>query len=345
MKKKVIHAILGLFLLLLLGYVWMIQSNPVIGEQYAQQVYPIVSNVLSSFSNIFPFSLSDLTIVLSVVGLIVYPFYARYRKRSYRSIILHTLGYLAFIYGWFYVAWGGNYFRMPFYERTNIERVAYDSAHFQSFLTNYSTELNASYCEDLKLDTLLIQQTGMEGYNKLSDTYGMLSPKELIPAKPMLSNYAMSQVGVLGYMAPFFSEFCVNDELLSVQYPFSYMHELAHRLGIASEAEANLYAYLICSAATDSTIRFSGYMSLFPYVMGNAAQALSETQYRAFASTIRPEVWALYKEKRTYWDEKYNPLIGEIQHKVYNLFLKGNNIPNGTANYSQVIGLLLSLPK
>ena len=345
MKKNVIHIVLGLLLLLLLGYVWLLQSNPVIGEQYAQQVYPVVSNVLSSFSSIFPFSLSDLTILLSVLGLLVYPFYARYRKRSYRSILLHMLAYLGFIYGWFYLAWGGNYFRMPFYERTAIERVAYDSLQFHSFLTDYSTELNASYTENMTLDTLLIQQTGMEGYANLSSTYGMVKPTELIPAKPMLSDFAMSQVGVLGYMAPFFSEFCVNGELLSVQYPFSYMHELAHRLGIASEAEANLYAYLICSASKDSTIRFSGYMSLFPYVMGNAVQALSESQYRAFASTIRPEIWALYKKNRIYWDEKYNPMIGKIQHKVYNLFLKGNNISNGTANYSQVIGLLLSLPK
>ena len=57
----------------------------------------------------------------------------------------------------------------------------------------------------------------------------------------------MSRVAVTGYMGPFFTEFNLNQELLSVEYPFTYAHELAHRLGIASEAEANLYAYLVTS--------------------------------------------------------------------------------------------------
>ena len=37
------------------------------------------------------------------------------------------------------------------------------------------------------------------------------------------------------------------------------------------------------------------------------------------------------------------PLIGEAQDVVYNLFLKGNKIPAGTANYSEVIALLIAL--
>ena len=38
-----------------------------------------------------------------------------------------------------------------------------------------------------------------------------------------------------------------------------------------------------------------------------------------------------------------NSLIGEAQDVVYNLFLKGNKIPAGTANYSEVIALLIAL--
>ena len=78
----------------------------------------------------------------------------------------------------------------------------------------------------------------------------------------MLWSRLMSRVAVTGYMGPFFTEFNLNQELLSVEYPFTYAHELAHRLGIASEAEANLYAYLVTSAAQEPAIRFSGYFSM-----------------------------------------------------------------------------------
>ena len=118
---------------------------------------------------------------------------------------------------------------------------------------------------------------------------------------------------------------------------------MSHRLGIASEAEANLYAYLICSTSKDSNIRLSGYMSLFPYVLSNAYGLLSKEDYQVLLSSFRPEILRLYKNNRTYWDAKYSPLIGKVQHEIYNLFLKSNNIKQGTANYSQVIGLLLSL--
>ena len=46
---------------------------------------------------------------------------------------------------------------------------------------------------------------------------------------------------------------------------------------------------------------------------------------------------------RKLWREKYNPGMGQIQHQVYNAYLKGNQVSSGTKNYSEVIGLLMSL--
>jgi len=36
-------------------------------------------------------------------------------------------------------------------------------------------------------------------------------------------------------------------------------------------------------------------------------------------------------------------MIGDIQDTVYNWFLKGNNIPSGRQNYSEVVALLMAL--
>lgn len=58
---------------------------------------------------------------------------------------------------------------------------------------------------------------------------------------------------------------------------------------------------------------------------------------------ITPRDQGLYNEKVAYWQSLYSPLIGEAQDVVYNLFLKGNKIPTGTANYSEVIALLIAL--
>lgn len=50
-----------------------------------------------------------------------------------------------------------------------------------------------------------------------------------------------------------------------------------------------------------------------------------------------------YNDKVAYWQALYNPTIGEIQDTVYNWFLKGNNIPSGRKNYSEVVALLMAV--
>ena len=80
-----------------------------------------------------------------------------------------------------------------------------------------------------------------------------------------------------------------------------------------------------------------------PYVLVNASSVLTEEEFREWIKTIRPEVVKDYEYKRMYWHERYSTLLGEVQNKIYNLFLKGNNIPSGRKNYAEVIGILLSL--
>ena len=117
---------------------------------------------------------------------------------------------------------------------------------------------------------------------------------------------------------------------------------MAHVLGVSSEAEANYYSYLICTTSSVREIRFSGYFSLLPYVLSNAYQVLPESDFKAWQETLRPEIIALYREKADHWRALYNPFLGEIQDKMYNWYLKGNRISSGTANYSEVISLIMA---
>ena len=71
--------------------------------------------------------------------------------------------------------------------------------------------------------------------------------------------------------------------------------------------------------------------------------AYLEEQYQEIVKRIRPEIVELYNSHLLYWREKYNPGMGQIQHQVYNAYLKGNQVSSGTKNYSEVIGLLMSL--
>lgn len=322
--------------------VGIVRSSPAAGEWYARHLYPPIASGLSWFSSRLPFSLGDCWIVAATAGLLVYIGYAISRRKPFFSTALHILLFLGGVYVWFYFAWGLNYFREDFYTRAGLAHRPYEEAEFRKFLDEYVTALNEAYVPVQRIDTLAVQAEVKAGYERIAGEFGMIAPGGIGKAKPMLWSGLMSKTGVLGYMEPFFAEFCLNRELLPVQYPQTYAHELSHRLSIASEAEANLYAYLVCTASSEPAVRFSGYFSLFPYVMRNAAGVLPEAEYRELLERVRPEVIGLYRDKQAYWEARYGKWLGEIQYRFYNFFLKGNRVQSGTANYSEVIGLLMA---
>ena len=299
-RKRIIrYSVLGT----LIALVWLTQMLPALGEGYARTAYPVISYILSGFSNIIPFALGDLFIALSIGGMIAYPFYARIRlKLSWKKILRRDVEYLLWIYVWFYLAWGLNYSQKNFYERTGVRQ-----------------------------------------YNLISDTLGIHRPPHSRPrVKTMMFTPLISMVGVTGSMGPFFCEFTLNGDLLPPQYPATYTHELAHLLGITSEAEANFYAYQVCTRSVNKEIRFSGYFSILGHVLANARQLMTEEEYKKLFGSIRPEIIELARKDQEYWMAKYSPLIGDIQDWIYDLYLKGNKIESGRKNYSEVIGLLIS---
>lgn len=331
-------------LIVLLSVVWATQLIPSLGEVYAQSVYPVISHILSSFSKLIPFAVGDLFIFLSIIGLLFNPIRARYiQKKKWKQILLNEMEYLLWIYVWFYLAWGLNYSQKNFYQRTEIPYTAYTPEIFQEFVDDYITQLNRSYTPVNSINQDLIREETVRIYHQLSDSLGVNRPPHEHPrVKTMLFTPFISMVGVTGSMGPFFCEFTLNGDLLPVNYPATYAHELAHLLGITSEAEANFYAYQICTRSEAMGIRFSGYFSILGHVLGNAQRLLPEEKYTRLFKRIRPEIIELAKNNQAYWAAKYSPVVGAVQDWIYDLYLKGNKIESGRQNYSEVVGLLIS---
>lgn len=339
-KLKIRHIILAVFLLT----IWATQLIPALGAVYAQSIYPIISYCLSSFSRLIPFALGDLFIFLSIIGVICYPIYARFcRKRKWKHILLKDFEYLLWIYVWFYLAWGLNYSQKNFYGRTGIPYAAYTSENFNRFVDDYIDSLNTSYVNVTSINEALVCRESVRGYEDISGELGVHRPPYKSPrVKTMIFTPLISMVGVTGSMGPFFCEFTLNGDLLPSQYPATYAHELAHLLGITSEAEANFYAYQVCTRSQARDIRFSGYFSVLSHVLGNARRLMNEEEYSQLLNRIRPEIIKLAKKNSEYWMAKYNPFVGDIQDWIYDLYLKGNKIESGRKNYSEVVGLLIS---
>ncbi len=135
----------------------------------------------------------------------------------------------------------------------------------------------------------------------------------------------------------------MNDYSLNFTYPFTLAHEMAHQFGIATESEANLYAFIVCVGSEDERIRYSAYVSTLLYLMNDAAYFLPD-EVESLTSPIRTEIIADLRRNREHWLVVRNKSLSEVQDRGgYDAYLKTNKVSSGgRENYSEVVGLLIS---
>lgn len=343
MKARHRHIIL----IVLLAFVLTARFSVKIGEWYSVVIYPVVSGFLSYAVSWIPFSLEEIVVVGAVLLLIAIIIYGVRKRLGFVKVFFQAFEFLLWIYVWFYIGWGCNYYRESIYDRLGVERQAYNESVFNDFITDYADSLNSTY-EALPNDLFYVGYDCFEeqvkaAFDALPPSAGLSVPRQWQHPKRLLFNGLYSSVGVMGFVGPFFCETQLNNDLLPCQFHFVYVHEYSHLLGVSSEDEANFWAYKICTRSDEPVLRYAGYYGLLPYFLANAFRVLPEEDYRQFVSTINPAVIAMYNAQREYWNSCYSNTLGRLQSAFYDAFLKGNKVTSGTANYLEVIDMVISL--
>lgn len=331
-----------ILLAFLVAFIIAARINVAIGEWYATHLYPAISAGLSFLVAWIPFSMTELLVVCAI-GLIIHILIKTIRnKEKVWKCVFREAELIAWIFIWLYLGWGMNYFRESIYSRGGLERQAYDEEIFSKFISDYADSLNSTHTKD-SVNLLAFEDDIKSIYSSLPDSLGLCDPKSWQHPKRVLFNKLYTSVGVGGYIGPFFCETHINAELLTNQRPFNYAHELSHLLGVSNEDEANFWAYEICRRSDIPAVIYSGYYSLLPYVLSNAAKLLTKDEYKTFISSIKPEIIQELVNQQNFWRSKHNKILGKIQSAVYDSMLKVNKIPSGTKNYMQVIDLIIAV--
>lgn len=337
-------------LLLLLVVVTLFRAIPHWASLYTLHIYPLIARCIAPASNLVPFSLGDCFIAGSVLWLVLYPICARcIRRRRWKPTAFRMAEYLAWIYVWFYAAWGINYSQPGIYARTGLKPVPFSRTSFRDFAYRYADSLNATF-QAAAADTCKIL-TQKEIQQNIADTYrtgrqvrlGIQAPfTSSIPAKTMLFSRLSSMAGVTGSMGPFFSEFTLNDDLQPHEYAATFAHEYAHFLGIANEGEANFYSYVYCTISSEPSVRFSGYYHIFFHMLRHVRLLLGEEEYKRFLRHIHPDVVRQARHDRTYWLSRRSTAIDSVQDFIFNLYLHGNHVEGGIRSYAGVVALIMA---
>ena len=130
--------------------------------------------------------------------------------------------------------------------------------------------------------------------------------------------------------------------------PFTMCHEVAHRMGIASEREANFAAFLACTATDDVRFAYAGNYSAFCYCVNallrvdpeRAQQVVQEVADKGLAEGV-----ALVLGDRVATHEHYDAYEGpfeDVGTTVNNTYLRSFGEDAGVRSYGLVVDYLIA---
>lgn len=333
-------SILGL---LLLTFCIVCRFFTPVADFYALHLYPLVSGGLSRVSSLFPFSLEELVALFFAGYLLAITGIAIRRRQKFMVWLRKTLVMVLWLFVWAYWGWGNNYYRTGFYERNGIQRISYDEDTFRRFLSDYTCKLNMAAKEAGTYDQDTLEAEAKAFYSNVVSQYGYARLHPWQHVKKPVINRLFSAVGVTGYMGPFFCEAQVNSDVSEGEYPYTMAHELAHLAGVTSEAEASYWGYAFCRQSENSAVRYSGFLSLLPYVFLNARNLLTQEEFNAWTMTLCEEAKEDFIALQTFWKGKRIAWISDTQKWMQNLMLKSNGVSSGVSDYLGVVAIVITM--
>jgi len=154
-----------------------------------------------------------------------------------------------------------------------------------------------------------------------------------------------SSMGITGVTMGLTGEAAVNPQIPDVTLPFTMCHEMAHRMSIANERDANFGAFLACMANEDIQYRYSGYFMAYRYcynALVNANTMASSAAAARIASEASSQLQQDMKYYSQFFSSRRDEKATEFANNVNDTYLKTSGDEAGVASYGDVCDLLVN---
>lgn len=142
---------------------------------------------------------------------------------------------------------------------------------------------------------VLAQEAG-EGFKVLVyEEYMAVFAGSRLPVKELQWSDWYTAQGMTGVTVALTGESAVNPQVPAVGQPFAICHEMAHRMCIANDRDANLAAYLACLHNPNEHFQYSAYLAAFRYCF-NALQTSTTSTGRAAVQRVKSGMTDLLKQ-------------------------------------------------
>ena len=166
-----------------------------------------------------------------------------------------------------------------------------------------------------------------------------------LPVKKLGWADMYTSMGITGVTMGITGEAAVNPQIPDVALPFTMCHEMAHRMCIANERDANFAGFLACSVHEDISFRYSAYFMAYRYCYTALAGIRTEAA-AAETARISDGVNEELRRDLTYYDtffsSRRDASAKKIADTANDTYLKTSGDNAGIASYGQVCDLLVN---
>ena len=265
-----------------------------------------------------------------------------------------VLSVFTFLYMMHTIVWGLNYYAGPLAEDLRLDTSTYNLQELTEATEYYRDQANAlagkvnrdsSGVASFEDFSTLANKAG-EGFHTLTYEYHYsVFAGCTLPVKELGWADMYSSMGITGYTFGLTGEAAVNPQIPDSTLPFTMCHEMAHRMCIANERDANFAGFLACMANSDPQFQYSGYFMAYRYCY-NALASLHNADAAAAAARVKNGAsddlqWDM-DYYSAFFSSKKDTLATNVADTVNDTYLKVSGDENGTASYGQVCDLLVN---
>ena len=331
------------------------------GEKFAtlvDMIYPYVIRTLQGYlaqwTSAVTFPLWQLLAVVLAVVILATLVLVLVLKKNLIQWAGWVLAVFAGIYMLHTALWGLNYHAGDLSDDMRLEVTGYTVQELTE-ATEYYRDMAAELAEQVKRDAngnvqfadfdVLAANAG-EGFQTLTyDYHYPVFAGSVIPVKELLWADMYSSMGITGVTFGITGEAAVNPQIPDVTLPFTMCHEMAHRMCIAVERDANFAGFLACTVHSDLEFRYSGYFMAYRYCY-NALASVNSASAAAAAARVKDGVSPLLQRdldhySRFFADNRSNSAT-KLADTANDTYLKASGDTNGIASYGQVCDLLVN---
>ena len=321
-------------------------------------VYPYVirtaQTMLAEWSSGVDFLLWQLgAIVLLVLGLasLVLMIILKWNPIQWFGWVLAAC---TFVYMIHTAVFGLNYYAGPLPDDIRMEIATYNADELEEAAIYYRDHANA-LADQVNRDEdgnvkfsdfkTLANQAG-DGFRVLTYQYSYsIFAGSTSPVKELGWADMYTSMGITGLTMGITGEAAVNPQIPDVCLPFTMCHEMAHRMCIAQERDANFAGFLAASVNPSIEFQYSAYFMAYRYCY-NALASANSTNAAAAAARVASGAHSLLKRDLNYYNTFFSDNRNETATKVAatanNTYIAASGDPAGIVSYDRVVDLLVN---